>query len=1069
LRLKAAPGTTGTATVTVTAMDSEGKSTTRTFNVTVQADTFNGGPFLADIPQVRTARNTPTTFQLQGRDVEGDAITYTAQLPTGATSFNFNVNAATGAVSVTPPSNFTGTLQLLVGARPQGTSDTGDLSDMQLVNIEVFGDAPTGLDLLPATDTGNATDDNITNANQLQFQVSGVQSGATVQIFRGTELVGSATATGATVTVTTNNTSPFPEGAHQFTAKQVIGGAASSASPALSVTIDRTAPPAISSTPPTDATVGNLYSYNAQNPQETTPGVFYSLINAPAGMTINQSTGVVNWTPTTSQAGQANFSVRARDAAGNSVDQAVTLNVTVGPGRADQYSTNEDTALTVNAANGVLANDDPDNTLGDPLTATLVANAQHGTVTLNSNGSFTYTPAANFQGTDTFTYRAVRGSQQSNVATVTITVNNTPDTPTAVNDTYSATEDQPLTVNATDGVQKNDQNPDGVTLTSAVVTGPAHGAVTLNANGSFVYTPAADFHGTDSFTYRLTSSSGNSNTATVTLNVAQQNDPPVANNDTYEAVEDTPLTVAAADGVLKNDTDPESGTLVGLLVSNPQHGTVNFNAQTGGFTYTPAANFHGTDTFTYRASDNNSNSTNIATVTLNVVGRNDAPSVQSLTFNSFKNAPRTFFPLADFRDRITDPDGPNQTFRVTAVANASQQGTVEVAPDGSGFFYTPKADFFGPETFTVTVSDQGDLSGSGTATVTVQQFKPGSIAGMVYVDNDNDGVADADEGRVAGITLTLTGTTSTGTAITARTVVTKADGSYKFDNVAPGTYTVAQTQPGLLVDGKETAGSQGNTTSTNDQIAITVAEGTDRTGNNFAEMRPTATFSILDFLADKPEGWVLVAANSTTDSPYYIVETGWQNLVDLDVRLNGNNTAATINVEETGGDKFRAENVTRFQQLANGNPIGLYRILADRSKLTFQPVTSSTTQSTSDMQSLTQDQNQTEQDTQDESQDDNQAEGEFDAALTSQFDVSTHEFSILDFLHTADASASSSVSRSAAAEEELQTAQAVDTVFTSLAEGEEEAPVRQVAAASLTDEEDFHNAVDAVFQQDAAL
>ena len=104
----------------------------------------------------------------------------------------------------------------------------------------------------------------------------------------------------------------------------------------------------------------------------------------------------------------------------------------------DAYSTAEDTALTV-AAPGVLGNDtDPD---GDPLTAVLVSGPSHGTLTLNADGSFTYTPAANFNGTDSFTYRASDGTADSNLATVTITVTAVNDAPAATDDAYSTAED----------------------------------------------------------------------------------------------------------------------------------------------------------------------------------------------------------------------------------------------------------------------------------------------------------------------------------------------------------------------------------------------------------------------------------------------------------------------------------------------------------------------------------------------------------------------------------------------------------------------------------------------------
>src|SRR5207244_2180005 len=179
---------------------------------------------------------------------------------------------------------------------------------------------------------------------------------------------------------------------------------------------------------------------------------------------------------------------------------SITLNVVndVPIAVANSYSVNEDTTLTV-AASGVLGNDsDVD---GDSLTAVLVSSPAHGSLTLNANGSLNYTPNANFNGSDSFTYKANDGTLDSNVATVSITVNAVNDAPVAVANSYSVNEDTTLTV-AASGVLGNDTDVDGDPLTAALVSGAAHGSLTLNANGSLSYTPSVNFNGSDSFTYK---------------------------------------------------------------------------------------------------------------------------------------------------------------------------------------------------------------------------------------------------------------------------------------------------------------------------------------------------------------------------------------------------------------------------------------------------------------------------------------------------------------------------------------------------------------------------------------
>ncbi len=176
---------------------------------------------------------------------------------------------------------------------------------------------------------------------------------------------------------------------------------------------------------------------------------------------------------------------------------------------ADSYTTNAGTALAVDAP-GVLRNDS-----GAGLTAALVAGPAHGTLTLDPNGAFTYTPASGYAGNDSFTYKANSGLYSSNVATVSITVNAPP---VAANDTYTAQANTALTIGAP-GVLGNDSDAEGSPLTAVLVAGPAHGSLTLNPNGSFTYTPASGYVGSDSFTYTAGDGTAVSNEATVSIAV----------------------------------------------------------------------------------------------------------------------------------------------------------------------------------------------------------------------------------------------------------------------------------------------------------------------------------------------------------------------------------------------------------------------------------------------------------------------------------------------------------------------------------------------------------------------
>jgi VCBS repeat-containing protein len=387
----------------------------------------------------------------------------------------------------------------------------------------------------------------------------------------------------------------------------------------------------------------------------------------------------------------------------------------------------------------VLSNDsDAD---GDSLTAVLVSNGSNGVASLNADGSFTYTPTANFNGVDSFTYRANDGTVNSNLATVTITVNATNDVPVAVDDAYSTNEDVVLTIAAT-GVLFNDSDADGDSLTAVLVSNGSNGVVNLNADGSFTYIPDANFNGTDSFTYRANDGTVNSNLATVTITVSATNDVPVAVDNAYSTNEDVVLTIAAT-GVLANDSDADGDSLTAILVSNALNGSASLNAD-GSFTYTPTANFNGVDSFTYRATDGTADS-NLATVTITVVAVNDAPVANSNTHTVPEETQN--HPLG--LNAPTDIEGDSLTITVSGLPSASE-GIVTLI-DGTalaigqtlsstqlqGLQFDGALDFVGgPAIFSYLVDD-GSLTASGTSQITLTQVNDSPI-----VDSNSHTVAE---------------------------------------------------------------------------------------------------------------------------------------------------------------------------------------------------------------------------------------------------------------------------------------------------------------------------------------
>src|SRR5665213_2686133 len=372
----------------------------------------------------------------------------------------------------------------------------------------------------------------------------------------------------------------------------------------------------------------------------------------------------------------------------------------------DTYTTLEDVRLTI-AAPGILANDT--DVEGDVLTAQLVGNVTHGTLALNANGGFTYLSATNYNGSDSFTYRANDGTTNGNLATVTINITPVNDPPVANNDTYTTLEDVPLTI-AAPGVLANDTDVEGDPLTAVLVGNVSHGVLNLNANGGFTYLSATNYNGSDSFTYRANDGTTNGNLATVTINITPVYDAPVANNDTYTTPEDVPLIIPGP-GVLANDVDVDGNSLTAFLVSNGSHGSVNLNAD-GSFSYTPGTNYNGSDSFTYVVADGQTIG-NIATVTINVTPVNDAPIAYDDSYATLENVSLTVPAAAGILTNDVDVDG--DVLSAWLVVNVSH-GSLNLKPDGS-FTYTPNTNFCGSDTFTY-LEDDG-LIARNIATVTI--------------------------------------------------------------------------------------------------------------------------------------------------------------------------------------------------------------------------------------------------------------------------------------------------------------------------------------------------------------
>ncbi|TWU50499.1 putative bifunctional phosphatase/peptidyl-prolyl cis-trans isomerase [Rubripirellula tenax] len=773
--LKAIGNATGTTNVTFTVTDADGNAFSETVSVTVTGDTDNSQPFLNTIaPTVSGTQDNAATLQLSSVDVEGDPVFYSASIVSGATNGTVNVDASTGLVTVTPTTGFTGPIVLNVGVSDTATASGQTADDNQRVTFNFEAEnavaTPTGVDLQAASDSGSSSTDNITNAGSLTFSVSGVTSGATVELVNTASgsVVGTAVATGTTVNITTNNIAALGDGTYTLAARQRVGSVTSTASPTLSLVYDTTSPASVTSSALTTANVGRAYVSDLISTEEGN-GLVYTLTTAPATATINATTGVINWTPTTAQSGANTFSLSLTDAAGNVRTESFTVTVSGTPQaeiklRATDLNGNAITSIAVGqefflemigvdarafTKPGVYAAYADilfDGTLVTPVTGTPI----------DYDDDFTVVPKGTFSDglideLGAVNNRIVASNEaESLIATVrmralasgNVNIRSEPaddsdsdvllfgqdervpagtvaygsvslavgQSFTVGNDTATIAEDAAVTtidVLANDAVVSG-----GGTLSVVSVTQPTSGGTATLSGGQVRFTPTADFNGTSVFTYRVANSTGVQQDGSVTVTVTPVNDAPNAVNDTFTVDQDSTNTSLA---VLANDTfAPDTGeTLTVTAVGTTTNGgTVTIATGGTAVLYTPAAGYVGPDSFTYTISDGTL--TDQATVAVTVKSADAPPTAVADAFTVIEDAAEAVFDVTANDTR----DASNQAFLLTA-ANAASGGAARVSTDGTQFFYKPAANFAGTETVTYTIRDSGGGSATGTVTFTV--------------------------------------------------------------------------------------------------------------------------------------------------------------------------------------------------------------------------------------------------------------------------------------------------------------------------------------------------------------
>ncbi len=375
--------------------------------------------------------------------------------------------------------------------------------------------------------------------------------------------------------------------------------------------------------------------------------LLYSAVKLPSNGTLKVDVdGTFTYTPSNGFVGNDSFNYIVSDIYGDSNE--TTVNVTVHPFNHPPISTNKTFDIeTNNNLTDQLTATDADN---DQISFNLINSTPNGTLTLNKNGTFSYTPYEGFIGNISFTYRASDWNKTGNIATVNINVHPPNHLPVASYTTFRMPENENMTgtIMATDS--------DGDNIFYKLVSHPLNGTLTLNSDGTFTYIPRKGFVGRDLFTFKAKDWQGESNLGTITINIYEFNHPAVAQNISFTTNKNKKFIG------LFNTTDIDIDKLTFKIIQKPQHGTVNM-LRSGKFIYTPTSKFTGNDKFTYRTYDGKTQS-NIALVSIKVLNRqlnideyiltktNDDKNKQDAN-SDLKNilTPKTF-ELPDAQDKI---------------------------------------------------------------------------------------------------------------------------------------------------------------------------------------------------------------------------------------------------------------------------------------------------------------------------------------------------------------------------------------------------------------------------------
>lgn len=637
-------------------------------SVTVVVNALNSSP-TATAKSMTTDEDLPKAIALEGADIDGDALTFTiASDPLHGTLSNFN--SVTGEVTYMPSLDyhgsdsftFTVTDGLLASDPATVTITVTPVNDIPIANglsVTTDEDTPRSITL-----SGEDIDGDVLTFEVVTPPLHGSLGGSAPNLL-------------------------YRPAAHYFGMDRftfrVSDGVANSVEAEVIITIDSV------NDLPVLAAIGD------RSTDEDTPLVLtlsstdvdggsptFSAVSGTANVQPSVVGSQLTLVPSANWNGMATITVSVTDGEGGIDSETFTL--TVNPVNDAPLAVDDAVATSVGAAVDidVLANDiDVDNANAE-LRVSAVAEGVGGTPTVLGDGrTVRFTPGENFSGVASFTYTVKdAGDAVSNSASVRITVRMTNRAPEAFAQAVVMNEDTPRAVTL------SGSDADGDVVTFAVVSNPTHGTLSaLNrATGAVTYTPDANFHGSDSFSFRVSDGSLFSSPATVSVTVAPVNDRPVADRISITTDEDM------SKWVMLSGSDVDGDVLTFIVVSSPLHGSLS--GEVPGVTYTPLPNYFGSDLFMYRVSDGIAYSIETeVNITINPV--NDPPVLAAIGNRSTDEDTPLVLNLSS-----TDVDGGSPAF-----SGQSSTTNVQISSSANELMLIPLVNWNGTSGITVTVSD----------------------------------------------------------------------------------------------------------------------------------------------------------------------------------------------------------------------------------------------------------------------------------------------------------------------------------------------------------------------------